>query len=116
MVPYHETLGAIKEERMSWGVWIFRFIPNSNNWNTTLIFMIYGTDIGEINATFGTYMAYIRQCLCWGGSKIGKTSLWNTWTNIKPFYFFSIIRLWIIIGQKIIWQVDFFLGDIETNL
>ena len=25
----------------------------------TLIFMIYGTDIGEIYATFGTYMAYI---------------------------------------------------------
>ena len=25
----------------------------------TLIFMIYGTDIGEIYATFGTYMAYV---------------------------------------------------------
>ena len=25
----------------------------------TLIFMIYGTDIGEIYATFGTYMAHI---------------------------------------------------------
>ena len=27
--------------------------------NMTLIFMIYGTDIGEIYATFGTYKAYI---------------------------------------------------------
>ena len=25
----------------------------------SLIFMIYGTNIGEIYATFGTYMAYI---------------------------------------------------------
>ena len=33
----------------------FRFFPNSNNWNMTLIFMIYGTDIGEIYATYGIY-------------------------------------------------------------
>ena len=37
----------------------FTFFPNSNNRNMTLIFMIYGTDIGEIYATFGSYMAYI---------------------------------------------------------
>ena len=37
----------------------FRFFTNSNNWNMTLIFMIYGTDIGDIYATFGTYMAYM---------------------------------------------------------
>ena len=37
----------------------FTFFPNSNNKNMTLIFMIYGTDIGEIHATFDTYMAYI---------------------------------------------------------
>ena len=58
----------------------FRFFPNSNNWNMTflacllpslnacclpacllpsLILMIYETAIGEIYATFGTYMAYI---------------------------------------------------------
>ena len=36
----------------------FTFFPNSNNRNMTLTFMIYGTDIGEIYATFGTYMAY----------------------------------------------------------
>ena len=37
----------------------FTFFPNSNNRNMTLTFMIYGTDIGEIYGTFGTYMAYI---------------------------------------------------------
>ena len=37
----------------------FTFCPNSNNRNMALIFMIYGTDIGEIYATFGSYMAYI---------------------------------------------------------
>ena len=37
----------------------FTFFPNSNKRNMTLIFMIYGTDIGEIYATFGTYMTYI---------------------------------------------------------
>ena len=37
----------------------FTFFPNSNNRNMTLIFMIYWTDIGEIYATFGTFMAYI---------------------------------------------------------
>ena len=36
----------------------YRF-PNSKNRNMTLTFMIYGTDIGEIYATFGTYMAFI---------------------------------------------------------
>ena len=40
-------------------VLFFTFFPNSNNRNMTLIFMIYGTDIGEIYATFGSYMAYI---------------------------------------------------------
>ena len=48
--------------RLFWlrgGSEFFRFFPNSNNWNMTLSFMIYGTDIGEIYATFGTYMAYI---------------------------------------------------------
>ena len=38
---------------------VFSFFPNSNNWNMALAFMIYDTDIGEIYATFGTYMAYI---------------------------------------------------------
>ena len=37
----------------------FTFFPNSNNRNITLIFMIYGTDIGEIYATFGSYVAYV---------------------------------------------------------
>ena len=37
----------------------FTFFPNSNNRNMTMIFMIYGTDIGEIYATFGSYMAFI---------------------------------------------------------
>ena len=37
----------------------FTFFPNSYNRNMTLTFMIYGTDIGEIYGTFGTYMAYI---------------------------------------------------------
>ena len=37
----------------------FTFFPNSNNRNMTLTFKIYGTDIGEIYATFGmAYMAY----------------------------------------------------------
>ena len=40
-------------------VFFFTFFPNSNNRNMTLTFMIYGTDIGEIYGTFGTYMAYI---------------------------------------------------------
>ena len=41
------------------GSGFFTFFPNSNNRNMTLTFMIYGTDIGEIYGTFGTYMAYI---------------------------------------------------------
>ena len=48
-----------KSKRGGGGVEFFTFFPNSNNRNMTLIFMIYGTDIGEIYATFGTYMAYI---------------------------------------------------------
>ena len=39
----------------------FRFFPNLNNWNMTLIFMIYRTDIGEIYATFGSYIACIYE-------------------------------------------------------
>ena len=45
----------------------FRFFPNSNNWNMTFLacllpslsLIIYETAIGEIYATFSTYMAYI---------------------------------------------------------
>ena len=36
----------------------FQMQTTLTNRNMTLTFMIYGTDIGEIYATFGTYMAY----------------------------------------------------------
>ena len=37
----------------------FTVFSNSNDRNMTLIFITYGTDIGEIYGTYGTYMAYI---------------------------------------------------------
>ena len=37
----------------------FNFFPNSNNMKYDLDFMVYGTDIGKIYATFGADMAYI---------------------------------------------------------
>ena len=39
------------------GVWIFRFFPKSSKWYMALNSIIYVTDIGEMYATFGTYMA-----------------------------------------------------------
>ena len=39
---------------------IFRFFPYLDNWNMTLIFMIDGTDNGEICETFGTFLIIIE--------------------------------------------------------
>ena len=65
------------------GLIFFRFFQNSNNWNMTLILMIYETDIDEIYAILGTYMAYI-------------------WTRLRPKVF-SLRILWNLFWGSNFW-------------